>query len=250
MGNVTYSGVGATVFTVPTGVTAVNFAFYSGGGPGGAGSGNPGAGGGGAGGNQANGTITVIPGATYAIFSGGTATSVSGVTGNGTITSFGTTGTSTFVYVAGGLGGAPAIAVGSVGRGATGSTAYNIFGASVTVTSNFRGGWGATGATAAGASGGGGGQAANGSNGANANGGTGGGIALQQNSGGNGGGDNQAGQNGVFFGGGGGGGKARTNTDRLGGAGMWSFMSIDWTDPPSSGYIFVDPMGMAGFFGI
>jgi len=219
---VSFTTVGTTTWTCPTGVTTVTVQCWGGGGGGGgvATTSNT-ASGGGAGGSYSSNTVTVVPGTTYSLTVG-----AGGTAGANTGTSGGTGGSSTFnvtsIIAVGGPGGTGGTVAGSL-PGGTGTTVGN------TAGTNFAGGNGAAGASTT-IGGGGGGGAGDSNPGGNAAG------SVAGPGGVTGGGNGATGVSNANGGagaapGGGGGGTRRTTTNRTGGAGARGQVTVAYTNP-------------------
>ena len=243
----TFSTVGTTSWTAPTGVTSVSYLVVAGGGGGGTNIG----GGGGGGGVQA-GTLTVVPGASYTVTVGAGGTSGSGDGGNSVFSTITSTG---------GGGGGGAFAIGRNGGSGGGDSSYVSTGGLGTPGQGNNGGKGANAGGTIYPTGGGGGASAVGGDGtvggASGNGGAGlassisgssvtygggGGGGSYNNTrgtggsggGGNGGTDGNAGVAGTANTGGGGGGGG-TNSG-AGGAGGSGIVILSWASGSTSTY--------------
>ncbi len=224
IGTNSFTTVGTSTWTCPSGVTTITVQTWGGGGGGGgvATLANSPASGGGAGGSYNSTVYNVVPGTSYIVTIG-----AGGTGGANTGASGGTGGNSSFdgtnIIAVGGPGGTGATtAIGA--PGGIGTTAGNTAGI------NFAGGNGAAG-TISTIGGGGGGGAGNTNAGGNAVGSTAG------TGGATGGGNGATGVSNATGGagnapGGGGAGTRRTNTNRAGGAGGAGQVILSYTNPP------------------
>jgi len=219
---------GATTWTVPVGVTSVTVEAWGGGGAGGGATGSIAQGGGGAGGQYAKRTLTVTPGASYAVVvgAGGVAGSANGGSGGDSIFA------STVVVARGGAGGTGANSNFSGRAGGAGSAAGGVgdtvFAGGSGSSGDYAGWWsyyctGGAGGGGAGSLGAGGSASGTTAGVGRATGGGDGGAGVSSSS---------AGNPGSIAGGGGSGGCALGSTDRAGGAGAAGMVWLSYTPQP------------------